>query len=310
MNSKHIKFLKNNLDELDIDDGFTSAVMTPAYSAPEVIMGDVRNIDIKADIYSFGVLMWEVFTGRIPKMMVKYGIDDKIEYIQNTPKDIIDLIKVCTSINKDERPTIKEVYEILKKNENEQSLEIDLCSENINVILPNPSENINVILPNPNRFLENCEYKLFNKKWKGPLFCGDGTDSQNDHRVWVEKNVNYENNGKERWYIKCVDNTNQIYKIFNKKWKGPLFCGDGTDRDNDHHIWVEKNINYENNGKERWKIIPIDNQFKEFKLTNVKWGGPLFCGDGTDSSGDHYAWVAPTANYEQTEKERWFISKC
>jgi serine/threonine protein kinase len=147
MNAQHIKFLRKNLDDIDIDDGFTSAYMTPSYSAPEVITGDVRNIDIKADIYSLGILIWEVFTGRIPKMLVKYGIDNKIEYIPNTPREIKDLIKICTSINQNERPTIKEVYRKFK--EIEESLENEVCDENINEINDSKvnekiSDNINV----------------------------------------------------------------------------------------------------------------------------------------------------------------------
>jgi len=54
---------------------------------------------------------------------------------------------------------------------------------------------------------------------------------------------------------------------------------------------------YERNGKERWKIVPVDNTFTEFKLFNVKWGGPLFCGDTKCDNGDHLAWVAPDLDY-------------
>ena len=159
-------------------------------------------------------------------------------------------------------------------------------------------------------FDKNCEYKLFNKKWRGPLFCGDSKDKDGDHYIFTEERPDYENNGKERWIIECVDQTNQIYKLFNKKWKGPLFCGDSTDKDGDHFVCVEERPNYENNGKERWKIQPVDSEFTEFTLFNVKWGGRLFCGDSKDKAGDHWAWVEPKANYENNGKERWFIKKC
>jgi len=42
-------------------------------------------------------------------------------------------------------------------------------------------------------------YKLYNAKWGTPLFCGDGIDHYEDHRVWCEYRRSYENNGKERW---------------------------------------------------------------------------------------------------------------
>ena len=49
---------------------------------------------------------------------------------------------------------------------------------------------------------------------------------------------------------------------------------------------------------ERWNIQPVDSKFTEFKLFNVKWGGPLFCLDDKDKDGDHWAWVPPRVNYE------------
>ena len=48
------------------------------------------------------------------------------------------------------------------------------------------------------RFDKNCEYKLFNKKWRGPLFCGDSKDKDGDHYIFTEERTQYENNGKER----------------------------------------------------------------------------------------------------------------
>ena len=146
---------------------------------------------------------------------------------------------------------------------------------------------------------------MFNKKWGGPLFCGDGTDRGGDHWAWVEERRNYENNGKERVYLKRQpDGT---YKIFSKKWKGPLFCGDGTDNSGDHWAWFEPRPTYENNGKERWTIeLQSDGHFKIF---NKKWGGPLFCGDSKDSGGDHWVWVEPRRNYENNGKERWQLQR-
>ena len=95
-------------------------------------------------------------------------------------------------------------------------------------------------------------FKLFNKKWNGPMFCADGTDSHGDHWGFFEPCPTYENNGKERWFIE--KQSDGFYKIFNKKWGGPLFCGDGKDSCGDHWVWVEPRRTYENNGKERWEF--------------------------------------------------------
>lgn len=145
--------------------------------------------------------------------------------------------------------------------------------------------------------------KLYNVKWGGPLFCGDGSDRGGDHWAWVASKRNYQANGKEIWTItKQQDGT---FKLFNGKWKGPLFCGDSADGSGDRWAWVENNPNYENGGKERWRLEKQADQ--TYKLFNGKWKGPLFCGDGTDGGGDHWAWVEPNPGYENNGKERWHI---
>ncbi|EGD79910.1 TKL protein kinase [Salpingoeca rosetta] len=45
----------------------TAGVGTPLYMAPEVLLGDKYNA--KADVFSFGVLMWEVATQRVPDLI-------------------------------------------------------------------------------------------------------------------------------------------------------------------------------------------------------------------------------------------------
>jgi len=151
--------------------------------------------------------------------------------------------------------------------------------------------------------LRNGVYKLRNGKHNGPLFCGDGTDSWGDHYVWVEPSTNYENAGKELWNIEVqADGT---YKLFNVKWSGPLFGGTGTDSAGLHIAWVRPLVDYENQGKERWIIERQEDG--AYKLFNVKWKGPLFASDSTDSSGNHHLLVEPTIEYENEGKERWHL---
>jgi len=169
---------------------------------------------------------------------------------------------------------------------------------------------------------ENGTVKLSNGKWGGRLFCGDGTDSGGDHRVWIEPRLTYENNGKERWEMRFQGNTpspllglppipmsgtiaNGRYKLFNVKWGGPMFCGEGKDSGGDHHIWVEPRRNYENQGKELWDFEKQDDG--TWKIRNARWGCPLFCGDSKDNGGDHYAFGEPRKDYENNGKERWYI---
>ena len=93
-------------------------------------------------------------------------------------------------------------------------------------------------------------------KWNGPLYCGDGTNSEGDHIVWVTPSPDYENAGKERWIIERQEDG--TYKLFNGKWKGPLFASDSTDSSGDKYLLVEPSIDYENQGKERWHLELIE----------------------------------------------------
>jgi serine/threonine protein kinase len=43
----------------------TAVVGTYAWTAPEVIMGN-ETMGLSADVYSFGVILWELFTGQVP----------------------------------------------------------------------------------------------------------------------------------------------------------------------------------------------------------------------------------------------------
>lgn len=54
---------------IKVDNNLTASgttIGTPAYMSPEQVQGKNRNINKTSDIYSFGVLMYEVFCGRVP----------------------------------------------------------------------------------------------------------------------------------------------------------------------------------------------------------------------------------------------------
>ena len=88
---------------------------TIGFAAPELYQDEIRTI--KSDIYSFGVLMYEIFKGESPNKYRRLEIEEN-PYIfyalpditnERWPEEIKTIIKKCCNENKKERPTINEV---------------------------------------------------------------------------------------------------------------------------------------------------------------------------------------------------------
>ncbi len=82
-----------------------------------------------------------------------------------------------------------------------------------------------------------------------------------------------------------------------------MFCGDGTDGDGDHWVWVGHNIAYDNN-KGHWNLNRKGNG--SYELSNAKYTSTMFCGDRTDEHEDHWAWVGG-AKPSDSNKDSWTI---
>jgi serine/threonine protein kinase len=95
------------------------------YMAPEVLRG--HQYTMASDIYSFGTIMNEYMSEEIPYNDVPHGhvLAVKIckgfrpSISEDTPKLIADLIIKCWDAETENRPTAKEIYQVLNKLENE-----------------------------------------------------------------------------------------------------------------------------------------------------------------------------------------------
>jgi hypothetical protein len=84
-----------------------SGLGTFAWSAPEVLAG--RRCTEKADIYSLGIVLWEICTGEAPAR----GDMRAIHAPDDCPQAIVDLYERCIKENPDDRPSALECLEIL-----------------------------------------------------------------------------------------------------------------------------------------------------------------------------------------------------
>ena len=104
----------------------SSKIGTPAYAAPEVHDKKNEKYNIKADIWSFGCIIYELFTLKVC-FVSGYDLCNKInkkeeEYYLKIDTEKYDvrwelLIECMLEKDDKERPNINEIYELIKKKE-------------------------------------------------------------------------------------------------------------------------------------------------------------------------------------------------
>src|SRR6266542_2647442 len=81
------------------------------YMAPEILRG--KRYTMASDIYGFGMIMWELTTGRMPfwdqnndiELVIKICKNFRPPIINNTPKGYTELMQECWDSNPNKRPT-------------------------------------------------------------------------------------------------------------------------------------------------------------------------------------------------------------
>ncbi|RIA84589.1 kinase-like domain-containing protein [Glomus cerebriforme] len=103
------------------------------FIAPEVFQG--QKYTKASDIYSFGMIMWELITGRMPfwdknhDIGLIFDICDGLHppIVTNAPEGYIELMKKCWHSDRYKRPTAAELKEKIR---NILLMESDNCHEN------------------------------------------------------------------------------------------------------------------------------------------------------------------------------------
>lgn len=97
-------------------------VGTPEYVAPEVVTPRGPGYSYKADIYSFGIVAWEVWSGQqpyneLPLIEIIFGVttnDIRPPIDAVDEPELADLIKRCWHKEPDQRPTFEEILTTLR----------------------------------------------------------------------------------------------------------------------------------------------------------------------------------------------------
>ena len=101
----HVDAMKNTMTSM------TKGIGTLAYMSPE--MSNEEEYDNKTDVYSFGVLLFVLFTRRFPKQNLKEKLTNKpIKFPEPSPaisSFTISLIKKCMSFESQKRPSFADI---------------------------------------------------------------------------------------------------------------------------------------------------------------------------------------------------------
>ncbi|CAB4415545.1 unnamed protein product [Rhizophagus irregularis] len=193
----------------------------------------ICSLNEKSDIYSIGVLFWEISSGKPPFATEEYDIDLAIEISQqgrreepipNTPENYIKIYTECWDTKPDNRPTIDQVLErlkaiITKTTENYQT-ELNLQSTSTDGQNFNPINIDNLNIGNSlngemSQIIENFD-KMNTKEMVYTSLTNEDISSEKNLYKIVNNIVNYifkmENEGKvlalEKYILDYFNNNN------------------------------------------------------------------------------------------------------
>ncbi|CAE8626561.1 unnamed protein product, partial [Polarella glacialis] len=96
---------------------------TPHWAGPEVLRGEA--LGPAADIYSFGVIMWEMLAQKLPHKGLSFsqvlasvgwaGWTPDMSLLPELPREVLHLIRECLNFAPSDRPRGKDVHRRVKR---------------------------------------------------------------------------------------------------------------------------------------------------------------------------------------------------
>ncbi len=137
LNDGTVKLMDFGISKLRADSSLTATSMvmgTPHYMSPEQLK-DSRNVDARTDVYSMGVLLYEVMTGNIPTGVPKPAS----QIMKETPPDIDRIIGTCMEPDpisryqsiKELRTAIRAILDLVESNTTAQLLDGGKSKSNV-----------------------------------------------------------------------------------------------------------------------------------------------------------------------------------
>ena len=143
--------------------------------------------------------------------------------------------------------------------------------------------------------MDNQDYlfKIFNKKYRGPLFRADILVGEKNKLALVNERHDYEDGGKEILYVCGPSYDKATFRI--RSLFGPLYCSENMALF--YNSYISKS-------QAEWFI---DQQSDgTYTIINKKTRQALYCDDAKDERGNRRVQMGPT-EYKNDGSDRWIF---
>lgn len=127
LEAKIIDFDLVHVTDINDNKSLTKGIGTFEYMSPEMLNND--EYDNKTDVYSYGIILFVLFTGKLPKQNLKDKMNKKTIQFPSPSSlitsECIELIKKCTSFESKDRPSFIDILNFIESGSFKLASKID-----------------------------------------------------------------------------------------------------------------------------------------------------------------------------------------